>query len=84
MKTTITLEVDLETLRKAEKILSTLPCTLDYAVNLLLEETIKEGMLPFVDTEQKQQEENRKLAYGEIDYQDNIPGEGLFDLGPEA
>jgi antitoxin component of RelBE/YafQ-DinJ toxin-antitoxin module len=87
-KTTITLEVDLDTLRKAEKILSTLPCTLDHAVNLFLGELVKEGVLPFKNDEgelkRKQEEENLRLIYGEVNYLDITKDEGLFDLGPET
>jgi antitoxin component of RelBE/YafQ-DinJ toxin-antitoxin module len=86
-KTTITLEVDLKTLSKAEKILSALPCSLDYAFNLFLGQVVKEGMLPFGDsteeTQKKQMEDNLRLAYGEVNYLDTATDEGLFDLGPE-
>jgi antitoxin component of RelBE/YafQ-DinJ toxin-antitoxin module len=87
-KTTITLEVDLDTLRKAEKILSSLPCTLDQAVDLYLGAIVKEGGIPFKtdagELKSKQKEENLRLIYGEVNYLDTTKDEGLFDLGPET
>ncbi|AEV29118.1 DNA-damage-inducible protein J [Sphaerochaeta pleomorpha str. Grapes] len=87
-KATITLEVDINTLRKAEKILASLPCSLDYACNLFLQQVVKEGMLPFAqeseETKKSQKEEILNLVYGEVSYLDTTEDQGLFDLGPET
>jgi len=87
-KTTVTLELDRDILTDAEKILAALPCTLDYACNLFLQQVVKEGMLPFEndvnELKRKQEEENLRLVYGEVNYQDNTEDQGLFDIGPET
>lgn len=87
-KTTVTLELDRDTLIDAEKILASLPCSLDYACNLFLQQVVKEGMIPFEndgnELKRKQEEENLRLVYGEVNYQDTAEAQGLFDMGPET